>query len=160
MSERETPEAGELIKKMPVQCNLPDYERTYASFEWDSLRSEFSGFAGGKVNMAYECIDRHCHSGKKNKVALYWVGGDAGQFDIKLFTFNDMRKLSNQFANLLVRLGAEPGDRVFFFLPRIPALYYGILGTFKAGAIAGPLFAAFGPEAVRDRLKDSGAKID
>lgn len=147
----------ELIKKMPVRCNLTDYERMRREFNWENLRSEFNGFAGDRVNMAYECIDRHCDTGRRNKVAMYWVGGDAPHFDIKLFTFNDMRKLSNRFANLLHNLGVKQGDRVFFFLPRIPTLYYGILGSFKVGAIAGPLFAAFGPEAVRDRLQDSGA---
>ncbi len=150
---------SELIKKMPVQCNLTDYEKTYREFNWESLRSQFNGFTGDRVNMAYECIDRHCENGRRNKVALYWVGGDAGKFDIRLFTYDDMRKLSNRFANLLTRLGVKEGDRVFYFLPRIPTLYYGILGAFKTGAIAGPLFAAFGPEAVRDRVSDSGAVL-
>jgi acetyl-CoA synthetase len=68
--------------------------------------------------------------------------------------------LSNKFANVLTQeLGIKKGDRVFFFLERVPEIYIGILGTLKAGGIIGPLFSAFGPDAVKDRLADSEAKV-
>ena len=56
-------------------------------------------------------------------------------------------------------IGIRKGDRVFFFLERVPEIFIGILGTLKAGAVIGPLFSAFGPEAVKDRLADSRAKV-
>jgi acetyl-CoA synthetase len=71
-----------------------------------------------------------------------------------------MSRLSNKFANVLVKkLGIQKGDRVFFFLERVPEIYIGILGTLKAGCVIGPLFSAFGPDAVKDRVADSEAKV-
>ncbi|MDY6844212.1 MAG: acetate--CoA ligase, partial [Thermodesulfobacteriota bacterium] len=71
-----------------------------------------------------------------------------------------LARLSNKFANVLINdLHIQKGDRVFFFLERVPEIFIGILGTLKAGGIIGPLFSAFGPEAVKDRLFDSAAKV-
>ena len=69
-----------------------------------------------------------------------------------------MRRQVNKFANVLTNLGVKRGDRVFLFLDRVPELYFGLLATLKCGAVAGPLFSAFGPEAVRDRVQDAGRK--
>jgi len=77
----------------------------------------------------------------------------------KKFSFLDLEKESNKFANLLKNLNVKKGDRVFIFLPRIPEAYTSFLGILKVGAIAGTLFQAFGPDALKDRLKDSGATI-
>jgi len=77
----------------------------------------------------------------------------------KKYTFLELSLLSNQFANFLKSLGVKRGERVFFFLPRLPELYYGFLGTLKIGAVAGTLFSAFGPQALKDRLGNSGAKF-
>src|SRR3989338_3181871 len=81
--------------------------------------------------------------------------GEEGKKD----TFGEMRQESNRVGNMLKSLGVNKGDRVFVFLPRIPELYISIIGIAKIGAVAGPMFSAFGPEAIRDRLKDSGAKV-
>jgi len=89
-------------------------------------------------------------------VALYWEGSGEER---KKYTFGEMRQESNRVGNMLKSLGVNKGDRVFVFLPRIPELYISIIGIAKIGAVAGPMFSAFGPEAIRDRLKDSGAKV-
>jgi acetyl-CoA synthetase len=136
--------------------NLADYQKTYRDFSWQKAEKEISWFPGKKLNAAHNAIDSNLSGPRKNKVALYWHGADDQK---KKFTFGEIAALSNQFANGLKKIGVVRGDRVFFFLPRIPELYYGFLGALKTGAIAGTLFAAFGPRALYDRLENSDAKV-
>jgi acetyl-CoA synthetase len=146
----------EVIKKFPVKANLEDYATTYAAFSWESARSELAYFAGGKINAAYNAVDRHMNDGRRNKVALYSVDSNN---NLEKLTFQDLYYLSNQMSNALQSLGVEKGDRVFFFLPRIPELYVTTIAIAKVGAVAGPLFSAFGPDALCDRLQDSQARV-
>ncbi|WP_330949618.1 acetate--CoA ligase [Virgibacillus sp. MG-45] len=135
------------------QPNMPNYEEAYASFSWKDVEKEFSWYETGKVNMAYEAIDRHAESWRKNKVALYYS-------DLKRdekYTFQDLKYLSNKFGNVLRKIDVKKGDRVFLFLPRQPETYVSLIGILKVGAIAGPLFEAFMEQAVRDRLENSDA---
>ncbi|RXT13501.1 acetate--CoA ligase [Ammoniphilus sp. CFH 90114] len=141
------------LEPVKVKSNLVSYEETYKNFDWKEVEKEFSWYETGKVNMAYEAIDRHCETARKNKVALYY--SDAKR-DEK-YTFLELKKLSNKFGNTLRNLGIAKGDRVFVFMPRSPELYVSVLGTLKVGAIVGPLFEAFMEAAVRDRLDDSQA---
>lgn len=134
--------------------NLKNYEETAKNFDWKSVEKEFSWSTTGKVNVAYECIDRHVESDKKDKIALLY--SDANR-DEK-YTFEDMKIMSNRAGNVLKSHGVEKGDRVFIFMPRSPELYFALLGTIKLGAIVGPLFEAFMEGAVRDRLEDSEAR--
>lgn len=147
---------AEIIKKFPVKANLEDYDAAYASFQWEDAKKEISYFAEGKVNAAYNAIDRHMHDGRRNKVALYCVDADN---KLDLFTFQDMFLMSNRMGNALKSLGVQKGDRVFVFMPRIPELYVSTVAIAKIGAVVGPLFSAFGPDALRDRLQDSQAKV-
>ncbi len=146
----------EIIKKFPVSPNLQNYESEYASFDWQDARKELTWFTGSKLNAAYNAVDRHMHDGKRNKVALYAI--DAKN-NLEKFTFQDIYEESNRMANALKELGVKKGDRVFVFLPRVPELYISTVAIAKVGAIAGPLFSAFGPDALRDRLQDSGAIV-
>jgi acetyl-CoA synthetase len=146
----------EIIKKFPVKANLEDYEAAYASFSWEEAKKELSWFADGKINAAYNAIDRHMNDGRRNKVALYSV--DA-QNRLETFTFQDLFYLSNRLGNALRDLGVVKGDRVFVFMPRVPELYIATAAIAKIGAVIGPLFSAFGPDALKDRLSDSGAKV-
>jgi acetyl-CoA synthetase len=139
-----------------LKPNLEDYDKVYKSFKWSDADSELEWFKDKKLNAAYNAVDRHLKTPRKNRVALYWEGASGEE---KKFTFEELSELSNQFANLLKGLEVKRGDRVFFFLPRVPELYYGFLGTLKTGAIAGTLFAAFGPQALLDRLDNSDAKV-
>lgn len=149
-------ERKELIKKFPVKANLENYETAYATFSWEEARKEIAYFTGGRLNAAYNAIDRHMHNGRRNKVALYCVDT---KNELQKFTFQDLYYLSNRMANALTELGVQKGDRVFVFLPRIPELYITTIAIAKIGAVAGPLFSAFGEDALRDRLLDSGAKV-
>ena len=146
----------EIINKKPVTDGLIDYENTYREFSYESLRKEFCSTGNNKVNIAYEAIDKHARTWRKNKVALYWEGADG---TCQKYTFLEMKKLSDQCANMLRSLGVRKGDRVFLFLPRLPELYISMVAIAKIGAIAGPMFSAFGPDAVRDRLQNSEAKV-
>jgi len=135
--------------------NMKDYEEMRASFSWKDVEKEFSWHATGRINIAHECIDRHAATWRKNKVALYFVD-DAG---VRKFTFEELRRLSNKFANVLRECEVKKGDRVFVFLPRSPELYVAFMGIAKCGAVVGPLFEAFMEDAVRDRLQDCGASV-
>jgi acetyl-CoA synthetase len=146
----------EIIKKFPVTCNLTNYEATYATFSWDEAKKEISYFAEGKVNAAYNAIDRHLHNGRRNKVALYSVDAKG---ELQKFTFQEMHDEVNRLGNALKSLGIKKGDRVFVFLTRVPELYIATVAIAKIGAIAGPLFSAFGPDALKDRLLDAQGKI-
>ena len=111
---------------------------------------------GGGLNKAYECLDRHANGARKDKPAMLWEGKNG---ETETYTFAEIAREANRAANGLRSLGVEKGDRVFMFLERIPECYFTAFGTLKLGAVIGPLFSAFGPEAVKDRLADSGAKV-
>lgn len=137
--------------------NLPNYEEAVKSFRtWSDFENGLSFFKKHKINVAYNAIDRHVNTWRKNKIALYFES-EAGIK--KQFTYFDLFLLSNKAANVFKDLGLEKGDRAFIFLPRIPELFYCFLGIQKVGAVAGTLFSAFGPQALEDRLGDSQAKI-
>jgi len=143
-------------ERMPVTPNLIGYEAAGDAFRWDDIRAELDGLPGGGLNIAYECIDRHLTTDRKDKVAMLWEAKDGRA---ETYTFAQMAAGSNKAANALRSLGVEKGDRVFVFLERVPELYFTVFGTLKLGAVIGPLFSAFGPDAVRDRLADSEAKV-
>jgi len=143
----------EMIPVTEGRFNLENYEEAYANFDWADVEKQFSWHETGKVNMAYEAIDRHLNLGRAEKIALHY----SDQTRKESYTYAQLSRLSNQFGNVLKKLGIRKGDRVFVFMPRTPELYVSVLGTLKVGAIVGPLFEAFMEAAVRDRLEDSEA---
>ncbi|MEX0785095.1 MAG: acetate--CoA ligase [Dehalococcoidia bacterium] len=138
----------------PVRPNLDDYDALRKSFDYERVIDELEGLPGGGLNIGYECLDRHVKAGRGDKLCMLWEGKDGGTDS---YTYADMKKMSSKFANVLQQLGVQKGDRVFVFMDRIPELYAAAFGTLKAGCIIGPLFPAFGPDAIRDRLENSGA---
>jgi acetyl-CoA synthetase len=135
--------------------NLEDYDHARKNFSWAIARKGID-FFDGKLNAAYNAVDRHTHTWRKNKVALYWEDEVGNQ---KKYTFEELSLLSNKIGNILKDFDVARGDRVFIFLPRIPELYFCFLGILKIGAIAGTLFSAFQEQALADRLANSEAKI-
>ena len=111
---------------------------------------------GGGLNKAHEAIDRHANGRNRDKIAMIWEGKNGEK---ETYTFGQMKEQSNKFANVLKSLGIEKGDRVFIYMERLPELYFAFFGILKVGAIAGPLFSAFGPDPVKDRMLDSEAKV-
>lgn len=136
--------------------NLKNYDELRSTFKWEDVHKRFSWNETGKVNIAYEAIDRHAENPeKKDKVALLYSAPGREES----LTFSDISKQSNQFANVLKKYDVQKGDRVFLFMPRSPEFYVSFFGILKTGAIAGPLFEAFMEQAVRDRLQDSEARV-
>ena len=146
------PKAG----RLKAQPNLDDYETARGSFDWGSAEGELDWLPDGNLNIAYEAIDRHVAKGNGAKPAMLWEGKNGEQ---ETHTFADLSAATNQFANVLRGLGLQKGDRVFTFMERLPEIYVAVFGALKAGCVAGPLFSAFGPDPVRDRLEDSGAVV-
>ena len=150
------------VDEMPVRPNLDDYESTRGGWSWDAVRNELDGMPGPStgsgrraLNKAYECLDRHAKGPRRDKPAMLWEGKNG---ETETYTFAQFTGATNKAANGLRSLGVEKGDRVFMFLERIPECYFTAFGTLKLGGVIGPLFSAFGPEAVKDRLADSGAQ--
>ncbi|WP_010492417.1 acetate--CoA ligase [Paenibacillus elgii] len=144
---------NERIAPTAASPNMQNYEQARGHFRWEEVESEFTWHVTGKINMAYEAIDRHAESSRRDKIALYYSDGQREE----TYTFGQMKSSSNRFGNVLRQLGIGKGDRVFIFMPRSPELYFALLGIIKIGAIAGPLFEAFMETAVKDRLEDSQA---
>lgn len=145
------------FEEYAVKPNLQDYHKMCEEFSWDKISPELDWFDNEHINIAHVAIDSHLKTERRNKKALIW---ESKKGEVEEYTFLELSRLSNKFANVLVKeLGVQKGDRVFFFLERVPEIFIGILGTLKAGGVIGPLFSAFGPNAVKDRLADSGAKV-
>ena len=144
----------ESFKKPP---NLLNYTDTVAAFSWDTIQSELQGLPGGKgFNIGHEAVDRHAEGALCDHIALRWLGSD-GAF--LTFTYNELKAQSNRFANVLKGLGIGKADTVCTLAGRIPELYFAALGTLKNTSIFCPLFAAFGPEPIFQRLSRGDTKI-
>ncbi len=149
------------IKKDPETLrpapHLLDYDQTCANFSWETVLRELPGAQGGEgLNMAYQAVERHADGPLSNHLALRWLSGDGNSLD---FSYRDLQEESNRFANLLRQLGIGKGDMVFCFTDRIPALYFAALGAWKNLSIFCPLFSAFGPEAIYQRMRRGDAKV-
>ena len=141
---------------MTVMPNLPDLDAAKKDFQWSDIYAELDWLPGGYLNQAHECIDRHVAAGRGDKTAMIWVGKNGEE---ERYTFSDMKRETAKFANVLEGLGVQHGERVFVFMERLPELYFAMFGVLKHGAVVGPLFSAFGPDPVRDRMEDSGATV-
>jgi acetyl-CoA synthetase len=146
-------------KRQPaaISPNLVDYEAACASFTWAAARGELDGLPDGRgLNIAYEAVDRHARGARRDQRALRWLGKKAEARD---FTYAELARSSNLFAGALRDLQVGKGDRVFALAGRIPELFIAALGTWKNGSVFCPLFSAFGPEPIRQRLSLGGAKV-
>jgi len=114
-------------------------------------------FMGGKINVAYNAVDRHAKSWRRNKLAYIFVGEPVG--DVRKITYYELYQQVNKFANALKAQGIKKGDRVGIYLPMIPELPVAMLACAKLGAIHVVVFSGFSAVAVRDRLQDCQPKI-
>jgi acetyl-CoA synthetase len=151
----------EPIKKTPgtwaTVPNLLDYQLTYRDFTWDSTQAEIDGLPANRgLNIAYEAVDRHADGPLRNHLALRWLGRSNQVLDL---TFADLQAQTNRFANVLRKLKIGKGDRVCVLAGRIPAMYIAALGTLKNVSVFCPLFSAFGPEPIWQRMDRSDARI-
>ena len=133
-----------------VVPNIVDADAARATFTWDGARRVLDGLPGGRgLNIAHEAVDRHATGARRHQVAVRWIRRDG---TVDEATYADLAATTNRFANVLARLGAGRGDRVFTLLGRVPELHTAVLGALKNRSVVCPLFSAFGPEPVRQRL--------
>jgi acetyl-CoA synthetase len=149
------------IRKHPdswtIEPNLLEYGKTYIDFSWDEVRRELDWLPLAKgLNIAHEAVDRHAAGPARDRLAMRWLGSDGAVRD---FTYLDLKRLSNRFANVLKGLGLSKGDTVCVLAGRIPELYITALATLKNTSVFCPLFSAFGPEPVYQRLSRGDARV-
>ena len=129
--------------------------------KWDKVlvedfkEAKHEWFVGGKLNVCYNCIDRHLMTWRKNKAALVWEG-DIG--DSKTLTYGELYYHVCKFANVLKKHGVKKGDRVAIYVPMVLELPIAMLACARIGAIHSVVFGGFSADALRDRILDSGAR--
>ncbi|MFA6925032.1 MAG: acetate--CoA ligase [Bacteroidales bacterium] len=132
--------------------NIGNYDERIKNFDWSISEKELDYKPGNVINIGWYCTDRICQMGKGNKLALLWEGLGGVE---KKYTYNDIRLASNTIGAFLRNLGIKNEDRVCLFMDKVPELYIGLLGILKIGAIAQPLFSAFGEESLLVRLENA-----
>lgn len=132
---------------------IPAYSDVAAQFSLQAEAARLAGDLDGGLNACVECCDRHVASGG---TALDWINEHGAH---RSFSFAEMQGMAARVANLLVARGIKPGDVVSGLLPRTPELLATVLGTWRAGAVYQPLFTAFGPKAIEQRLGTSQSKL-
>ncbi|MDR0787484.1 MAG: acetate--CoA ligase [Gemmatimonadota bacterium] len=115
-----------------------------------------SWFVGGKLNAAYNCLDRHLEGSRRTKPALVWEGEPG---DTRTFTYEELHREVCRAANAMKNLGVRKGDRVAIYLPMIPEAAIAMLACARIGAPHSVVFGGFSAEALRDRINDAGAKL-
>ncbi|MDP2916987.1 MAG: acetate--CoA ligase, partial [Dehalococcoidia bacterium] len=123
----------------------------------DFANAKHEWFVGAKINVAYNCIDRHLKTWRKNKAAIVWEGEPAGES--RTLTYGQLYYEVTRFANVLKKLGVKKGDRVCIYLPMILELPIAMLACARIGAIHTVVFGGFSAEALRDRILDSQARF-
>ncbi len=114
-------------------------------------------YVGGKLNAAYNCVDRHVEAGRGDKVALHFVGEPVG--DTRSITYAELQDLVSQAANALTDLGVATGDRVAIYMPMIPEAVVTMLACARIGAPHTVVFGGFSSDALASRLEDCQAKV-
>ena len=122
----------------------------------DSNKPFYKWFVGAKTNIAYNCLDVHCQTPRRNKLALIWEG-EKGEFHS--FSYFALHRETCKFANVLKSLGVKKGDRVTLYMGRIPELVIGMLACARIGAIHSVVYGGFSVEALHERLEDSQSKV-
>ncbi len=182
LAEKRTfPPPGEISKKAHIK-SIEEYEKIYKRSvedpegfwgemaekqltwfkKWDKVleysfeKPEIKWFQGGKLNAAYNCLDRHINTSTRNKAAIIWEADD-GHY--KTYTYQQLYYEVNRFANVLKKHGVARGDRVTIYLPMIPELVISMLACARIGAIHSIVFGGFSSQALMDRIQDCKAKI-
>jgi len=160
-SEASSPRSVTRIVKTPARLHPPphllDYDATCAQFHWDDAAALLDGLPGGAgLNIAHEAVDRHLAHGRGDKTAIRWLGKTGQRRE---FSYAELARASNRFANALQGLGVQAGERVFVLMGRLPELYMAVLGALKARCVVTPLFSAFGPEPIATRAEMGDARV-
>jgi acetyl-CoA synthetase len=139
-----------------VEPNLVDYDARRSEFSWDDARRRLAGLPDGGLNIAHEAVDRHADDGLGDVTAIRWIPRHGEPVDL---TYRSLREQTNRFADALTTLTGGTGARVASLAGRVPELYVATLGTLKAAGVYTPLFSAFGPEPIRQRIDLGGIEV-
>ena len=171
-----------IYRPTPATCasaNIQDYEIAYAKsiadpegfwaeaakelewfrpwskvLEWNYPWAKW--FVGATCNISYNCLDRHLKAGRKNKVAVIWVGEDDQE---RVFTYGELSRQVNRCANALKAWGIQKGDRVSIYLPKIPEQIIAMLACARIGAIHSVVYSGFSAPALATRIQDAEARL-
>lgn len=145
------------IRHVPARPGfLGDYDARRREFSWSQARAWLDGLPGGGLNIAHEAVDRHVAAGRGNHVALRLLSRADPPREV---TYGQLSSRTDTFAAALQALGVGPGDRVCTLLDRREELYVAALGTMKNGSVYCPLFPAFGPGPVQQRLELGSIRV-
>ena len=133
------------------------YKKWNTVGSFDYVNGKIKWFDGGKLNVSYNCLDRHVESGKGERTALIWEGNNPEENEV--FSYNDLLTEVKKFANVLLRLGVQKGDRVCLYMQMVPQLPIAMLACARIGAVHSVVFGAFSSDSLRDRINDSTCKI-
>ena len=133
------------------------FEKWDTVLEWDFHTAHVKWFAGGKLNVSYNCLDRHVQAGAGDRTALIWQGNNREEH--KTFTYAELLEQVCRCANALRALGVEQGDRVCIYMQMVPELPVAMLACARIGAVHSVVFGAFSPDSLRDRIQDSACKV-
>jgi len=122
--------------------------------EWNEPFAKW--FVGGKINISYNCLDRHLTTHRRDKIAFIWEGEPGEQ---RTLTYAELHREVCRFANVLKRLGVSTGDRVALYMPLVPELAMAMLACARIGATHTVIFGGFSADAIRDRVNDCGCKV-
>ena len=130
--------------------------------KWDSVfhyteKPFVKWFEGGKLNVSYNCLDRHLETPRKNKAAIIWEGEPMGES--QTFTYEELYREVCRFANVLKKYGLKKGDRICIYMPMVPGLAIAMLACTRIGVIHSIVFGGFSAEALKSRIQDCEAKM-
>ncbi|MDL1958812.1 MAG: acetate--CoA ligase, partial [Deltaproteobacteria bacterium] len=125
--------------------------------DYDFRQAKIRWFEGGKMNVSFNCLDRHLETWRKNKAALIWVGDRAGEY--KIYTYQLLHREVCKFATVLKGHGVKKGDRVAMYLPMVPELPIAMLACARMGVIHSVVFGGYSAASLSNRMKDCGARM-
>jgi acetyl-CoA synthetase len=126
-------------------------------FQWDKKKHTHQWFEGGKLNVSYNCLDRHVKTWRRNKAAIIWEADQPGES--RTLTYQQLHTEVCKFANVLKKYGIKKGDMITIYLPMIPELAIAMLSCTRIGAIHNVVFGGFSADALKDRIIDSESKL-
>ena len=129
-------------------------EDFHTTLEWELPFAKW--FVGGRLNISYNCLDRHVEAGYGNRIAYFWEGEPG---DTRKITYQDLLLEVSKFANALKEIGLKKGDRVAIYMPMIPELPVAMLACARIGLVHSVIFGGFSPDAIIDRCEDAEARL-
>ncbi len=138
------------------QARTLHWDKPFTTVLDDSNPPFYKWYTDGKLNVSYNCLDRHIDAGRGNRVAFHWAGEEGEE---RAITYAELHRDVQKLANALKQLGVGKGDVVGIYLPMIPEVVVSMLACARIGAPHNVVFGGFAPEAVKERMEVSNAKV-